>query len=66
MTTRARFYVMLAVTVVSALIYTRVADDWSETAFYAGGAGVIAVLVVVGLPWIELARDGALRRPPRG
>jgi hypothetical protein len=66
MTTRARFYVMLAVTVVSALVYTRAADDWSETAFYAGGAALIAVLVLVGLPWIDLARDGALRRRPRG
>jgi hypothetical protein len=62
MTMRARHYVVLAMAVVSSFVYTRVASDWSDVAFYSGGAALIAVLVIFGLPWIELARDGSLRR----
>ena len=62
MSKRARWYVMLAVAVVSAFAYTRMTRDWSEVAFYAGGAGVIAVLVIAGNLWIDLAPDGSLRR----
>jgi hypothetical protein len=62
MTMRARSYVVLAIAVVSAFAYTRMTRDWSEVAFYAGGAGVIALLVIAGNLWIELAPDGSLRR----
>ena len=62
MTKRSRRYVMLAVAATSALAYTRLAREWSEFAFYAGGAGVIALLVIAGNLWLEFAPDGSFRR----
>jgi hypothetical protein len=56
---------MLVVAVLVAFVYTRLAGEWSEPAFYAGGAGLIALLCALGLPWIEFAPDGAFRKQPR-
>jgi hypothetical protein len=62
---RSRKYLWLAVTIVVAFAYARAAGDWSDVAFFAGMAGVIAVIVIAGNVFIELAPDGAFRRRPR-
>jgi hypothetical protein len=55
-------YVAMAFTVVLAYLYSRLSSDWSFGGFYAGLAGLITVIGLVALPWIDLAPDGALRR----
>ena len=65
MTQRTRKYVWMVVAAVAGLVYARISRDWSFGAFYAGFAGVVVLVVGVGLPWIELAPDGDLRRAPR-
>ena len=62
---KARKYVVLVITVLVSATYTLLAGGWSDAAFYGGGAGLIAVIVFVGLPWMELAPDGAFRRRPQ-
>ena len=62
---KTREYVVLMVTVLVASAYALLAGGWSDVAFYGGGAGLIAVIVLVGLPWMELAPDGAFRRRPQ-
>jgi hypothetical protein len=57
--------VWLVVAALAGLAYSRVSRDWSFGTFYAGFAGVVAVVVLVGLIWTELAPDGDLRRSPR-
>jgi hypothetical protein len=61
---RARFYVVLAVIVPIALAYSRLSSDWGSVAFFAGLAGLITVIGLVGNSWIEFAPDGAFRRRP--
>jgi uncharacterized membrane protein YedE/YeeE len=63
MTARARRYVVLLIAMVSAFVYSRVTRDWSAFGFYAGGAGLIALLVVFGNLWIDFAPDGRQPRP---
>ena len=65
MSMRFRKYVWLAVTLLVSLAWTRVAGDWSDVAFFTVGAGVLAVVVLAGLFWIEFAPDGAFRRQSR-
>jgi hypothetical protein len=62
MSVRVRMYVAMAFTVVLAYLYSRLSSDWSFGGFYAGLAGLITVIGLVALPWIDLAPDGALRR----
>jgi len=62
---RTRHYVWLVVTVVAGLVYARISRDWSFGVFYAGFAGAVAVVVLVGLLWVEFAPDGDLRRRPQ-
>jgi hypothetical protein len=62
---KTREYVVLVLTVLVAVVYSRLAGGWSDAAFYGGGAALIAVIVLVGLPWLELAPDGAWRRRPQ-
>ena len=50
---------------VAGLVYSRISRDWSFATFYAGFAGVVAVVVLVGLVWTEFAPDGDLRRTPQ-
>jgi hypothetical protein len=64
MSSRARNYVVMLASAALAFVYARLSGDWSEVAFYAGGAGLIVVIGVVGIPWVELAPDGSLRRRP--
>jgi hypothetical protein len=65
MSQRVRWYVLLAITVVATVVYSRLTDGWSDPAYYGGAAGVLAVIVLAGLPWLELAPDGAWRRRPQ-
>ena len=69
MSKRARHYVVLAVTVVLAVALGLLAraGGWGDLEAYAATAGLIVVIVLVGLPWLESAPDGAFRRhgPPR-
>ena len=62
---KPRFYVMVAVGVLTILVLGRAGDDWSKAEFYAAGAGVIALGSSVGLLWVHMAPDGDLRRPRR-
>ena len=62
---KAREYVMLGIASVLGGVYGWLSLGWSDLAFYGGGAGLIAMLVLVGLPWIEFAPDGAFRRRPQ-
>ena len=41
-----------------------VSRDWSDVQFLAACASLVAVVVLLGIPWIEFARDGNLRRRP--
>lgn len=68
MTTRQRVWVVAAISLFAGAALGRVSrwEDWSDLTFYAGEAGLITVIGLVGLPWIEFARDGAFRRPPGG
>ena len=61
---RSRKYVALAVTVLVAAIYSRLANGWDDLLFYAGAAGLLVVIALVALPWMEFAPDGAFRRDP--
>ena len=68
MSFRTRKYVALAVVVVLAVALTRVSDaaGWSKLEMYAVGAGLLVVVGLVALPWMEMAPDGAWGRKPRG
>jgi hypothetical protein len=61
---RTRKYVLLVVVVVVGVVYARLTLGWSDLEVYAGGAGVLTLLLLVGLPWLEFAPDGAFRRQP--
>ena len=65
MTLRTRKYVVVAVTVVIAAVYSRIAGHWSDVEFYGGGAALLVLICSVGLPWMEYAPDGAFRRRPQ-
>ena len=66
MSKRTRWYVVLALNLVGAWVYARIAQDWSDAALYAGAAVYLAVAVPVGLFWWDMAPDGDLRRRPHG
>jgi hypothetical protein len=61
---RTRKYVALLINLLIAAAVTQVADaaGWSTAETYAVAAGVLAVVCLVALPWIDMAPDGALRR----
>jgi hypothetical protein len=40
------------------------ANDWTRAEAYGVGAGVLAVVLLFALPWLEMAPDGAFRRRP--
>lgn len=64
MNKRARHYAMTGIVVLVAALFARLAGHWSDLAFYATGAGILAVMVVVGMFWLESAPDGAFRGGP--
>jgi hypothetical protein len=55
----------LAITVLVAATYSRLAGGWHDLPFYAGAAGLVVVIGLVALPWMEFAPDGAFRRRPQ-
>jgi hypothetical protein len=61
---RTRKYVMLVLGVLVIAVYSRFAGDWSDGAYYGGAAVLMLLVGAVGLPWMELAPDGAWRRRP--
>ena len=65
MNERSRFYVLVAIGVVTILVLGRIGDDWSKAEFYAACAGVIVLGSSLGLLWVQMAPDGDLRRPRR-
>jgi hypothetical protein len=65
MSKRAREYVLLAVTVVAAVVYGWLTRDWSVAPLLGGMVGIFTVLALVGMPWVECAPDGAFRRRPQ-
>jgi len=65
MSTRSRHHVMLVVSVLAAVAYGELTGAAEGLGFYAGLAGVIVAVGLIGLPWIEMAPDGAFRRKPR-
>ena len=64
MTLRTRKYVGLAVTVVVAAIYGRLAGGLNDLQYFGGAAALLVVILAVALPWMEFAPDGAFRRHP--
>jgi hypothetical protein len=40
------------------------AHDWGRAETYALGAGILTVFLLIVLPWMEMAPDGAFRRRP--
>jgi ABC-type uncharacterized transport system YnjBCD permease subunit len=61
---RTREYVLLAITVVVGVIFGRLSLEWSLLELYGGMAAILLVMICVGMPWVELAPDGAWRREP--
>jgi hypothetical protein len=70
MSTRAGLHVLLVLTAVAAAGLTLLANagDRSRAELYGATAALIVIVGLIGLPWIEMAADGAFRRrpPPRG
>jgi F0F1-type ATP synthase assembly protein I len=61
---RTREYVLLAITVVVGVIFGRLSLEWGLLELYGGMAAILLVMICVGMPWVELAPDGAWRREP--
>jgi hypothetical protein len=64
MTLRTRKYVLTGIVALAAAIYGQLAGGWNDLQYYGGAAGVLAVILLVGLPWLEYAPDGAWGRRP--
>jgi hypothetical protein len=64
MSLRTRKYVLAAITVLLGAIYAQLAGAWGDVPYYGGAACVLALIVLIGLPWLEFAPDGAYRRRP--
>jgi hypothetical protein len=65
MTIRRRKYVVLVATILLSITLGLIARGWSDLEYYGAFAGLIALVGAIGLPWMELASDGAFRRPRR-
>jgi hypothetical protein len=65
MSKRTRWYVLLATAPLVAIALGRIADDLSDAALRGAVVGVFVLVVFIGMPWLEMAHDGALRRQPR-
>jgi hypothetical protein len=65
MSKRARFLVTLVAAAILGSAYGKLSGDWATVPFVAGLFGVVSLVVLVGLPWMEFAPDGAFRRERR-
>jgi hypothetical protein len=65
MSLRTRKYVLTAITVLLAAVYGQLAGGWNDPQYYGGAAGVLVLILAIGLPWLEFAPDGAFRRKPQ-
>jgi hypothetical protein len=65
MTLRTRKYVVLAITVLVGVVYGQLAGSWNDVEYYGGAAGLLVLICVIGLPWLEFAPHGAWRRRPQ-
>jgi hypothetical protein len=65
MTIRTRKYVLLAITVIVGVVYGKLAGHWPDLEYYGGAAGLLVLICVFGMPWMEYAPDGAFRRNPQ-
>jgi hypothetical protein len=62
---RTRKYVLTVIVVLAAAGYGQLAGGWNDVQYYAGAAGLLALILLVGLPWLEYAPDGAFRKRPQ-
>ena len=62
MSRRARFWVVMAVSLAPAYGLARLSRDWNLLEFYVGMAVLLIVFGVPGMIWSEMARDGAFGR----
>ena len=65
MSRRTRKHVLFGIVLVVGLAYGRLSLSWSLLELYGGMAVILTTVAVVGLPWMELAPDGAFRRRPQ-
>jgi hypothetical protein len=65
MTLRTRKYVLTVIVVLAAAVYGQLAGGWNDVQYFSGAAGVLAVMLLIGLPWLEYAPDGAFRKQAR-
>ena len=56
---------LLATALPVGAIYGRLSLEWTLLEFYGGMTGILLAFAVVGMPWVESAPDGALRRRPQ-
>jgi hypothetical protein len=54
---RARHYLVTAITALLAFGYSWLMGDPRNVEFYAGLAGLITLVVAIGLPFVELPKD---------
>ena len=65
MSLRARKYVLAVIVVLAGAAYGQLAGGWNDAQHYGGAAALLVLLLLVGLPWLEFAPDGAFRKQPQ-
>jgi hypothetical protein len=65
MSKKVRERVTLVIVLLVAVAYGWLSLEWSYLELFGGMAGILLVIAVVGMPWIESAPDGAFRRSAR-
>jgi len=52
---------VLVATIFLSVALGLVGGGWSDLEYYGAFAGLVAVICLAGVPWIDMAPDGALR-----